>query len=981
MKKISLLGMLLYAQLVSFSQNAFENTAPGTYATPNAITGWTIESGSNANSYPCGGTVIWSAGSPDFSVVATPVAATPWSSGLFSINNVFVGNSPLGGNNVVRLNDAFGSGIITKIKTNYTVTPSTSLVKIAFCGSWDQNAHTCCNRPAMLVNVYDCAGTFYSCYSLNLTPTNGGCPGNPSYSVTNNTTWNAWQVKTIDLSQFIGNCMRVEISSMDCNAGSHHGSAYVDVDFANSYNTASITPTYPISLPVSYCAGSNQASLFAPIGYVAYAWTGPTGFPIPSSQSTLSAITITNASPGNVYNVMLTTPAGCSFIAGYSLSATQVNVAGLGSTPSCTLGASGSATVLALGSGTGYNYTWLNSGNSVVGSSSVAANLLPGVYTVTMNAIGSVGCGSAAATVTVGTAPTSTYTIYHPYCGNQAIITAPAGSNRQWYSAGSALSPTLGGTATSLTVNSPVNGQVFWLSQVSPQGCKDSIQYQLNQLPSGSFSISSSFLTCAGNSNGSVNFSITPSSSAPTGSNSVYVFSSSVPQYTSGVSAFSLNTYTAANMPAGNYSVLAADGACQYLNTFTVSNYVYNYQVSPPASTLCAGSNYSIALNFTNTIVPGQYNYSVSPNNYISGSSQNPGNIYIQLNPLSPAGTSANTVYTVTVNPSAVNCPITKTFTVDMISLQTPTLSAPLPFCTNAPLQTVSATPAGGLFTAVNGNWIGTNSGVITPSLAVPGVNAFVYAISVSSCVASATASFTLAQFNSAAINATVSGLCRNGASLNLMSLVGSTVNGSWSGASVPNNIFTPTVAAGSYTLVYNTTSSIPGLCPDQALLLVNVYNTPTLSLQGNTIICSGQTTTITATGADSYSLNANATGSIMVLSPNASTTYSISGTSNNCSAVKLISIAVNPCTGIDEFNSMEGDVKIYPNPTKDYIFIELLLDAKITLSDVSGRKLLEQKVISGKHRLDLDDYSEGVYFLACVQNQKTLVAKIIVSR
>ncbi|HOZ86686.1 MAG TPA: hypothetical protein PL029_02960, partial [Bacteroidia bacterium] len=238
MKKISFTLLLVSIKLFLLSQNAFENTTPGAYATPNAVAGWTIESGSNSSSYPCGGSVFWSAGSPDFSVVATPVAATPWSSGLFSINNVFVANSPLGGNNVVRLNDAGGGGIITKIKTNYTVTPATSLVKIAFCGSWDQNAHTCCNRPAMLVQVYDCAGTAYNCYSLNLTPTNGGCPGNPSYSVTNNTTWNTWQVRTIDLSPFIGNCMRLDISSMDCNAASHHGSAYVDVDFANSYNTA-----------------------------------------------------------------------------------------------------------------------------------------------------------------------------------------------------------------------------------------------------------------------------------------------------------------------------------------------------------------------------------------------------------------------------------------------------------------------------------------------------------------------------------------------------------------------------------------------------------------------------------------------------------------------------------------------------------------------------------------------------------------------
>jgi len=951
---------------------------PGAYTSATAVSGWTVESGSNFSSYPCGGSVTWSGGSSEFSIVATPITGATWSSGPYSLNNLNVGNSPLGGNNVARLQDVNPSGGITKLKTAYTVSAANSLFKVAFCGSWDLLGHTCCDRPCLLLKVFDCSGTALGCYSLNLTPAHYGCPGNPSYSVTNNVAWNDWQVKTIDFSPLIGSCVRIEISCNDCTTAAHHGSALIDVDYANSYTTPGITPITPINLPVNYCQSSGVANLVGPLGYNNYSWTGPSGYPVPAAQATLSAITITNPVPGNVYALNLTTPAGCVFIANYTLAYSQVSAAGIGSSASCTLGASGTASVFALGSANGYNYTWLNSGNTVVGTSSVAANLLPGVYTVTLNAIGSAGCGTAAATVSVGVAPTSTYVIHQNFCGNQAVLNAPPGTNRQWYYANAAISPTAGGTSGSYTISLPSNGSSYWLSQITPQGCKDSIKYVLDQLPAGSFSLNSSFLSCPSQSNATAAFTIVPSSSAPTGSNSIYVYSASAPQFTTGIFLTSTSTLTATGLAPGNYSVFATDGACQYLNTFAVSNYTYSYQVSPVNATLCSGSSYTTALNFSSPFAVGQYNYTVTPTTYVGAGTQNSSNIFIPLNPVNPVGTTS-TSYSVVVTPTAVNCPITKTFTVTVISLQTPVLATIAPFCSNAAPFSVNAVPSGGTFSTTAGSWLGSN-GLITPSLAATGTNTYMYSISAATCVATGIGAFNVSQFNSAALTATVANLCRNSPSLNLMGLAINTLSGLWSGPSVLNSAFIPSVTAGSYTLVYNTTSGIPGLCNDQSSLQVNVYNTPTVSLSGNTVICKGETTTITAQGANSYSVNSNATGSLIALSPTTSVSYSVTGSSNNCATTKLISITVNPCTGLDENINTNGTVRIYPNPNQGLINIASDRILQVEVFNDLGQRVHQCQINAGSQQLDLTKLRPGVYILRSTGKGASGLSKIIIT-
>ena len=73
-------------------------------------------------------------------------------------------------------------------------------------------------------------------------------------------------------------------------------------------------------------------------------------------------------------------------------------------------------------------------------------------------------------------------------------------------------------------------------------------------------------------------------------------------------------------------------------------------------------------------------------------------------------------------------------------------------------------------------------------------------------------------------------------------------------------------------------------------------------SLSGDTVICAGESTDLTASGSDSYTwtpgtgLN-QTTGSSVIASPTTTTTYTVTGTSvtNNCTSTNTITVHVNP--------------------------------------------------------------------------------------
>ncbi len=119
-------------------------------------------------------------------------------------------------------------------------------------------------------------------------------------------------------------------------------------------------------------------------------------------------------------------------------------------------------------------------------------------------------------------------------------------------------------------------------------------------------------------------------------------------------------------------------------------------------------------------------------------------------------------------------------------------------------------------------------------------------------------------------------------------------------------------------TTIYTVTGGLPG-CNFYSVQMatVTVNSTPTVSaISSQTLICSGQTATITAFGANTYTWSTAQTGSVVIVAPATSSSYTVTGSSpEGCKDEAVISLSVNPCTGISENAKRLINVDVYPNP------------------------------------------------------------------
>jgi len=82
------------------------------------------------------------------------------------------------------------------------------------------------------------------------------------------------------------------------------------------------------------------------------------------------------------------------------------------------------------------------------------------------------------------------------------------------------------------------------------------------------------------------------------------------------------------------------------------------------------------------------------------------------------------------------------------------------------------------------------------------------------------------------------------------------------------------------------------------------------------------------------------------------------------------------PTAAIDV--SDPNQVIIYPNPTNRDLFVESPMIGAITVYNQSGQKMREFNLMTGNNRLDIGDFSNGLYFFRIVTNNKTMIKKVV---
>lgn len=114
-----------------------------------------------------------------------------------------------------------------------------------------------------------------------------------------------------------------------------------------------------------------------------------------------------------------------------------------------------------------------------------------------------------------------------------------------------------------------------------------------------------------------------------------------------------------------------------------------------------------------------------------------------------------------------------------------------------------------------------------------------------------------------------------------------------WSNSATNQTVTVGT--SGSYTV--QTTEGQSGWCTStSAPISVTVNPLPTVTVSGTTTICTGETTTLTASGASSYSWDSGlGAGSTKNVSPISTSTYIVTGTdANNCVNTETVIVTVN---------------------------------------------------------------------------------------
>lgn len=150
-----------------------------------------------------------------------------------------------------------------------------------------------------------------------------------------------------------------------------------------------------------------------------------------------------------------------------------------------------------------------------------------------------------------------------------------------------------------------------------------------------------------------------------------------------------------------------------------------------------------------------------------------------------------------------------------------------------------------------------------------------------------------------------------------------------------------------------------------------------------SSIICSGETATLTANGASTYTWNGGATTSVISISPSLTTVYGIIGTDiNGCDNSVSITQSVSACTGISsEIFNQVNQINVYPNPNKGEFVISGKQEATFLMVDALGQVIKTISLNATNHYSEsISGLANGMYFLVDKNNLAASVKyKIIV--
>lgn len=200
----------------------------------------------------------------------------------------------------------------------------------------------------------------------------------------------------------------------------------------------------------------------------------------------------------------------------------------------------------------------------------------------------------------------------------------------------------------------------------------------------------------------------------------------------------------------------------------------------------------------------------------------------------------------------------------------------------------------------------------------------------------------------------------------------------SWSGAVVNNTMFYPSTSA-----TYSVSGTGTNGCKNTATIQIVVQPLPTVNIVSSPSapVCSGETVTLTASGANIYSWSTGSVTPFAVVAPSVTTQYQVTGTdANGCDATAVFTQTVNTCLGISAVRA-ESDFYIFPNPTKGKVYLQSTTGTvkRFELTNNLGAVILTGETNpSVNTSIDLSNYPNGIYFIKTETQGAAKSTKII---
>lgn len=301
----------------------------------------------------------------------------------------------------------------------------------------------------------------------------------------------------------------------------------------------------------------------------------------------------------------------------------------------------------------------------------------------------------------------------------------------------------------------------------------------------------------------------------------------------------------------------------------------------------------------------------------------------------------------------------------------------PVPVLTISPSTTVCAGALTSL-TATGASSYVWNNGIVNgvPFAAPTTTKTYTVTGTTNGCSASGTRVVTVNSLPPVGITAGGTTFC-SGATITLSGTGASTYT--WNNGISNGVAFAATTAT---VLTYTVTGTAVNGCKNTASRVITVNPTPALAvaISPNVIVCNGQSVTLTATGASSYTWDNSVENGVSFI-PTETKTYTVTGVSSlGCS--KVTTATVGFCVGVNDVEQ-ERNITIYPNPNNGKLFVKIdlqnVVNTEIKLYNTLGQTVLCKQLTETINTIDTESLENGIYWVELKginQKQKLIIAK-----